>query len=303
MTEDRAAIGSTPSGSFVANVLPGTYEIHYEAKSSGQNMPVNEDAFLGMMEVGSNPDARQEFAIDIPVAELSGAITIDGAEPSNSVSERGRILFVDPRTGEEIAVGATSEGSYETRLVLGEYEVFYEHISGGALVPINRRGYIQKLTVDSNDTRDIEMRTGRLDGEILVGTALPPADASDDGVVILRNEHGDEVVLGNTAQQGFSVLVLNGTYTVYYAAADSRRGAPRQHQRATGGRVVDGDAAPTINIPVATISGSLALSGETPPDSAYDDGGSTSATGPPVTRPCWATRGRLVHGAGRARHV
>ena len=274
-TGDEVTLAHTHEREFVANVLPGTYTLHYGVAAAQTIAPRNVDTNLRVVEI---PDAS-EIVIDldvvIPVVQVQGVITLGGAAPPANLYETGRIAFVDRTTGARFEVGQTHEGSYSAVVVPGAYDVFYERVAGGTVVPRNERARLfDRLDIDASQTLDLDIPVATLSGTVTVGGQPPPASTSDDGVLRLHHvETGDVVVLGHTRHGSFSRLVVPGKYEVHYAQATAGAVMPGNLDAfVTDLEVTATGADVDIDISVVDVSGTITIDGATPPTSEYSDG-------------------------------
>lgn len=273
-TGDEVPLGDTRDGSFQVQVIPGVYRVHYRRKLAESLAPINPDASIETVVVQAGVE-QQTLDLDVPVATLSGAITLDAQTPPKTIYENGRIVLRNVDTGEQVMLGETADGQYEVPVVQGQYQVIYERLQGGQQVPVNRAALLGELSVGSGpQTHDVDVPTAVVTGEITVAGGAPPSDPGDDGLVLLRNRAtGDEALLGNTAVGTYTQRVVRGTYDVYYRQETSSGGVPvNTNARLLPDVVVQGGAALDIDVPMVTVSADVTVGGQAPPESVYDDG-------------------------------
>ena len=272
VTGDEVELGDTRDRTYDAIVIPGLYQVHYGRRLADAEAPINQDARLGEVEITDVGD--DVLDVDIPVAMLSGEFTLDGDTPPNGNFENGRILLRDLVTGDEIVLGQTRDGSYAAPVVPGEYEVVYQRVFGGAQVPVNAGAVLRSTTLDAGDQAlDIDIATAVITGDITIAGAPSPSDPTNDGVLFLRNDQtGDRAVLGNTAAGTYSSRVVLGEYDVYYRQETSSGGVPVNTHARLESIAVRGGATFDIDVPMVTVSATVTVDGQIPPESAYDDG-------------------------------
>ncbi|MEM9457867.1 MAG: hypothetical protein AAGF11_27050 [Myxococcota bacterium] len=273
-TGDEVDLGDTRDGEYRAMVVPGLYHVHYRRRLATNQAPLNADArVISTVEIFAADDP-QLLDVDVPVTTLAGALTLDGATPPDGTYENGRILLRDRLTGDRIVLGQTRDGAYEAPLVPGDYEVIYERMLGGQQVPVNRAAVLQQVTLQAGEqSLDIDIATAVISGGLTVAGAPAPADPGDDGVIVLRNpDTGDEATLGNTAEGTYTRRVVQGDYDVYYRQQTSSGGVPANTNAPLGNITVSGGATFDVDVPMVTVSASVTVRGQPPPDSAYDDG-------------------------------
>lgn len=271
---DEVPLGDTRHGEYRVNVIPGTYRVHYRRKQAETIAPINHDARLPGELVVDGSSGSQTHDVDVEVTTLSGAIRIDGEAPPDSVYENGRITLRNTETGDEVEVGQTRDGSYQAPVVAGPYEVFYERLQGGQLVPVNRSALLAEVAAAGPEhALDLDIDTAVVTGTITVGGVVPPSDPGDDGLVYLRNPAtGDEALLGNTADAAYSQRVVLGDYDVYYRQETSSGGVPVNTNAFVQTASVRGGASLDVDVPMVTVSATVTVGGQAPPESVYDDG-------------------------------
>lgn len=272
-TGDEIELGETRHGDFSRVVVPSSYDVHYRSLLSDTIAPVNPDAIVGSAVV-DDLDESQQLDIDIPVSTLSGDVRLDGAVPPNSTYENGELRLHDLRTETDLVLGQTREGSYEVAVISGEYEVVYRRLLGGDEVPVNTAAVLGSVFVsDAVQSHDIDILTAVVTGTITVGGAAPPSDPANDGLIVLRNSQtGDEARLGSTRDGAYSRRVVQSEYDVHYRQETSSGGVPVNTNALLQTIDVQGGANFPVDVPMVTVSASVTLNGQVPPDSAYDDG-------------------------------
>ncbi len=268
-TGDRVRLGTTQDEVYDVRVTPGDYEVRYEYRETQGAAPINPD---GLVTTVSLYEGSNEFAIDVPVAQISGRFLTDG-ELNPSGIDHGDIELVNPKTGERFLLGTTSEQTYEAAVLPGDYDIVYTAREIGPLNPANRGTVAGALTVKPGGARqDIHLRTALVSGNFTVNDAVPPSTDFDDGVVLLRDSEGGTVVLGNTRNETYSRRVLVGDYEIVYAQETAGLSMPVNTQATVDSIAIRGDETLDINIPVVELSGTMTIGGELAPDSPYDDG-------------------------------
>ncbi len=275
-TGDEVFVGDTRDGDFNVKLIPGDYEIHYRGEATGGITPANHDARVGAMSL-STDTPEPVFDIDIDVVTVSGQFMINDAPAPPSSAERGRVTIREQFTGEMIELGSTHDGSYSLALARSRYDVLYQFQQGGGIVPRNKAAVVATLDLGQSQATtaslDIDVPVVALSGTFTVGGQAPPTDAANVGEIVLRSIDGeDEVVLGDTSNGTYAVLVVPGDYEAVYRQKTSAGLVPintnarlRDVTVTTGGTV-------DLDVPFAPVSGGVTLNGATPPASEYDDG-------------------------------
>lgn len=274
-TGDEVHVGNTNNGSYAATVLPGKYNVHYQLLLGGDVVPSNRDAFIASVEVTADDSARAQIDIDVPVVEISGAITLDGIAPPQSNYETAALVLVDLTTGDEVLLGETQHGDFSRRVVPGVYDLVYEQILGGDVVPINRRARLATVDVESEPNFTVAIETATIAGDFtLDGGAMLGAPGEDGTVSLLDPATGDEIFLGNLTTGSFNRRILPGSYDVVYSQLSAAGALPAN----TGAVIRSLDVAPgdtrvpAIDVGTAVVTGSILLDGLDPPTSEFNDG-------------------------------
>jgi hypothetical protein len=137
---DEAEIALTSVTSYSAPVVPGTYDLYYRAVNPGQVVtgasaaPRNGYAKLRSGIVVA-PGGTTQLDIDIPMVTVTGALTIAGAPAMNEQESGG--IWLQNDAGDFINLGSTSTGSYTVTMLPGQFDVYYQYASGGAVAPRN----------------------------------------------------------------------------------------------------------------------------------------------------------------------
>lgn len=270
---DRTLAGDTRDDVYQVNVVPGSYEVRYEYRQTQDVAPINTDGLIGYVDVSADGEGTV-YDIDVPTTHLTGAIEIDGSAVASTL-DNGDLELRDVETGDHFLLGETEDGDYEAIVVPGIYEVVYTSRQTGPLAPLNRGSVVETLIIDGGTVRmehDIELATAEVSGAFTVNAQPPPTDDFDDGLVLLQDQSGGTVTLGNTRFGAFSGRVLAGSYDVVYAQATASQTMPVNTYAHLQKAELSGDATLNVDIPVTEVVGTMTIGGAPAPDSAYDDG-------------------------------
>lgn len=265
---DEILLGETRYGDYDALVLPGSYVLRYEGIAGQDVAPSNRRADVGLVDV--LPGDTLSLDIDIPTVEVAGSFAFDDVPAPGSDVENGRVSLVTAG-GDSVLLGETRFGSYSRRVVPGSYDVVYEALVGAEIAPANTRAVLRTLQTGGGED-DINIQTVALQGAFTINGEPAPADATDDGFVVLRHASGDEVVLGVTSAGSYQRRVVAGVYDLYYAQDTSGSDAPRNANARLGELMAQPGASGDVDIMRVRISGEITLGGAPPPDSEYQDG-------------------------------
>jgi hypothetical protein len=200
--------------------------------------------------------------IDVPVATVTGTVTVNGA-PFSSTTEPRRLSFRNA-AGDTATLVATDAGTYTARLVPGTYDVYYLSDAPSSTLPLNYLARIRTGVVIPTGTSslDIDIPVATITGSITVdGVALP--SSSDFARIYLRDASGIALILGHVGQGTYTARLVPGTYDVEYSLEASSSTLPlnlRTRIR-TGVVIPSGTSSLNIDVPVATVTGSLTVGG------------------------------------------
>jgi hypothetical protein len=213
--EDTVYLGETSVGQFSLRVLEGTYQLAYEYMTGSDIMPANRNAVFGTVAVNGSA----AFDIDIPAVSFDAELQFNGgAFPGPVANESGRLTLEDASTSDLILLGHFPAQDVASRKVIpGTYRVRYEYESGVQL-PRNRFAPLgEDLEIAQGLHTVINIRTANLSGTFtLNGGAFPAAPGQNAAMVVRSLTSGDSLVLGGTADGGYSTVIIPGAYAAYY---------------------------------------------------------------------------------------
>jgi hypothetical protein len=281
---DEAIVGGSQEGAALeTSVFPGDYEVVWRHQAGSVSVPRNTNARLGR--VGIEPDgtlrlyaespfsttADGRLAVDITTTTVTGTFTIAGANAPSSTLENGTMRLVDPATGDEVALGETSDGSFSVRAIPGRYEVRYGAVLAGSVAPRNHDALVQTVEILPGDDEPmvLDVPVVVVSGAFQLDGNPAPTSVLERGRIALREvDTRDEIDLGFTNTVGYSVPVVPGTYELVYRYVQGSLQVPRNESAVLRQVVVDPGLGPTadvdIDIDTTTISGAFTV-GELPP--------------------------------------
>lgn len=269
-------------------VVPGSYDVWFSSASVGPNAPANTLVKIGSVVVKAG--MANTINVDVPMATLSGTITVAGVPPQTSSNGYGRLVLRGATTTisrqnqtltdtDEVVLGFTYAGQYNVKLVPGTYNLDYEiaAVGSGTAAPINKRARLKTgvVVAAGASTLNIDVPMVQLAGNVTLATAPPPPSSSGYGVLIARLSPDDEVNLGYSYAPSYKARVVPGTYEIAYKMAQPGTAA-LSHTKETSFKqnvvVGAGGANVNLDIPMATIGGSLTIGGDTPSPSSQGYG-------------------------------
>jgi hypothetical protein len=253
---------SFTTGSYSAQIVPGTYDVYYTG--GGTAFPSNTSAKLqsGVI-VGSS---SLSLNVDVPATTVSGAVTINGAAPTNLGTTTG-LLTLRNAAGDSAPLSISSTGAYSTLVMPGTYDLYFSPSIAvvPAGVPANRSTRLKTGIVVGTAplALDVDIPATAVSGSITVnGAAISDYDQGQ-GVISLVNADGDSVRLGLTTAGSYAALVVPGTYDVQYALSHIGPALPYNKAATIKKGVIVGSAALALNVdvPTTTVAGTATVNG------------------------------------------
>jgi hypothetical protein len=259
---DFATLGYTGQGTYAARLVPGTYDVYYSAGNGSPNLPSNGHArILAGIVI---PAGSSSLDIDVPVATVTGSFTVDGVP---SASNDGFISLENAITGDGVSLGNTGQSTYSARLIPGTYDVYLSLGTPSPTLPING-GRIRTGVVipTGSSSLDIDVPVATVTGAFTVNGVAAPS-TSIDGRIALRNVNNDyfnDVGIGYTGQTTYTALLIPGTYDIHYSLwysldPTSTTLPINNGYIRTGVVIATGSSSLDVDIPVATVTGSLTV--------------------------------------------
>ncbi len=209
----EAFIGSSLDDNQVVNIIPGVYDIEYRNLDSLSITPINKKAI-----VHHDYNVIGAISVDVQSVQLSVSATLNGeAFPQSNYSD-GNIELYDAETDSYDFLGNTRDEIENLSIVSGTYDVVYSH-EDGATVPQNHRATVAtEVDLTSNAQINLDISGFNLTGAITLNGAAFPFNQYDYANIILRGTNSQEdIVLFSSYAQQEPIMVLPGTYDVYYA--------------------------------------------------------------------------------------
>jgi len=270
-TGDEVYLGLSNDQSFDRRIVPGHYDVVYEHKV-GSQVPQNPEAVV-MSHVALLAD--MDFDIEVSSIALSGSFTHDGAAFPASVYENALISLRDARTGALTPLAETRLGGYAIALVAGRYDVVYELLAGGIVIPQNARTrFLQDVALLASQDYDIDVPSVNVSGAFSINGAPPPVSAYDYGRIrLVEIESGVPFAIGRTSDLTYDEIVIPGTYDFLYELAAGGTIVPSNRSaRVLEDVDLSADGVVDLDIPSIHVYGAIQLNGSVPPASVYESG-------------------------------
>lgn len=274
---ETTLIGAGHLSPTTVRIVPGRYDVVYQY-GGGDLLPRNEGAIVTRT-LDLVADGR--VTVDVPSVFAIVAPTLNGAAFPASQYERGALRLVDFESGDVVELGDTNAGSLPVRVIPGTYDVTWERLLGGSLVPMNTNAVVaEAVSIEPPATPNqllvvpIDVTAHPVDPALTLDGAAFPASQYERGDVVLVGAHGDEVDLGDTSDQTSSTrLVVEGTYDVHYRRVLGGSIVPRNANARIATAVrIDEPMALAIDVTTVEIDLSVHLDGVPFPASQYERG-------------------------------
>lgn len=210
---ESLTLGNTADGNFSQRVVAASYQLIYSQETAGVSMPVNTAARLQTVDLLKDTT----LAVEIPVVEVVGNLTIAGNEAPDSPYDDGRLFLQNRDTGDNVLLGNTREGTYAARVVPGTYDVIYKNEFSEVFLPVNQGAVVTEgVVVDGNSPLNIDVPVSTLEGAVQIQGSNPSIDEGIGNLFLRDVNSGDEVFIGHTGATNFSKPLTNGTYLMEY---------------------------------------------------------------------------------------
>ncbi len=141
-TKAEFILGSTREGPHSARLIQGSYDVTYEHREGGYEVPVNEHHVIAH-DLAVEASSTQTINVETQVISPSFALN-DGAFPT-SATEYGEFFLRSPGGG-RISLGNSNAPPPDLRVIESAYAIDYEWRDGQD-VPINHRETVQIVSV------------------------------------------------------------------------------------------------------------------------------------------------------------
>ena len=206
--------------------------------------------------------------IDVRATTVSGAVTINGVAATDPTTKGEGSIFLRNATDTAL-LGSTANasGTYSALVIPGTYDLYFGFSAAGTAVPNNARAKLRSgVVVGASPLHlDVDIPTTKVSGTVTVNGGAITNTNGGEGTVSLVNAAGDSAILANTAPTGsYSVLVVPGTYDLYYTNTVSGSLLPTNTAAKIQSGIVVGTSPLSLNIdiPVQTVSAAITINGK-----------------------------------------
>ena len=260
--------GTDPDDPFDAetvSVPPGDYEVYWERRGVGPALL--DRGLLDTVELADDTNVE----LDVPIVAVDGSLDV-GGEPAG---ENVRLRFVREGGGEVVfttddAGQLGHDFADDLALLEGSYRVYYSRGSAdGQTHPRNEDALISTLEIsEENSTISLEVPRVRLGGSLSADGEPSTGGAS----LLFEGERDDAFEVAIDADGNFAIgaddgsfPIMPGTYQIsYQAGVSSLATHPRNELVPLREIELTGDDTVELDVPVARLSGTLAIDGESP---------------------------------------
>ncbi|MDD9934265.1 MAG: hypothetical protein OXT09_11720 [Myxococcales bacterium] len=298
-------LGTSGAGSYAARVPSGTYDVQYIAVPGSCGGPTPSAMPCGTATLMRAVELREDgvLDVDVPVVQLSGSVTLNGATYPDQATERGQLAFqaVEDDGGLlALPLGSAGPTDYAIRLVPGTYDVSFVgnpaacHEDTPPAAPCNSGTLLAGAEVRMDGVLDLDVPAVRVSGAVTVNGAPMPNELLDRGSLTFlaagadgsEGDGGTDAAaagastrsFGTGGPVAFSMTLMPGTYAVAFAANGELCGVdPLPTVPCVGGTLVSGvqlqmDGVLDVDVPAVGVSGAVTLHGQPLPDADGDRG-------------------------------
>ncbi len=218
-----APLGASGPATYQALLLySGDYDVEVRNTSDCPKGPLPCGAYS--VRKGVSLRTSGSYDVDLPVARLTGAVTVNGQTPgdSPSLSSRGQLSFSGPiQTG--VALSSTGPATFELALYPGSYEVEFAKTTGDCPrgpTPCQSRVLKPALAVSTSGALALDLPVLELSGVVKVDGASAPVSATgaDRGLIRFQEKDSGDVLasVGASGPAQYQLRLFPGTYSVTF---------------------------------------------------------------------------------------
>jgi hypothetical protein len=213
--DDRVDLGITSTQPMPAvRIVAGTYDAYYERDSGGSITPAN--AF-GRIADEIDLNTTTTLSVDVTTVSFAPTFTVDGQAFPASLAERGDFSLQGAHPDDTIALGSSHQAIPSKRIIVGSYDVVYDWVAGGTLVPRNHAQVVATTPIDIGSPTAFGLETQVVQHDVTLDSVLFPNDPGQSGDLVLLAVGSDgQLDLGSTSDAPVPVRSLVGSYGVHY---------------------------------------------------------------------------------------
>jgi hypothetical protein len=220
--------------------------------------------------------ARASGTYDVHIARVRvlGQFLLDGTPFPDAFTQGANFFLREPGTGVEVYLGLSNDRSFDRWIIPGRYDVLYRHKLGDA-IPRNPEAVILRdVEIRGDITLDVDVPSISIHGAFSLAGAPFPESVYENGLVSMRDRSsGVFVPLAESHAQAYAATLVPGTYDLAFTRKAGASIVPwndlgifrREFDVSESGSL-------DIDVPKVHVSGSIRINGDTPPQSAYENG-------------------------------
>lgn len=281
---------STGEASYTLTLPPGTYDVVFEPNpnlctlDALPEMPCGGGTLLTSVPLS----ADGVLDVDIPVASVSGTVTLDGQLFLDDRAERGWLEF----RGEDGSVatkpfGASGAVGYSVTLFPGTYDVAFVGnpelcaSSEASNAPCNSGVVVAGASLTADGLLDVDVPAVTVAGNVTLAGATLPDEAASRGSITFVGENlapAASLGFGSVGPATYAMTVLPGTYDVHFAGnPEMCTWETASSVPCNGGPVVSGaslvaNGVLDVDLTAVSVSGNVTLNGAEFPSEAAQRG-------------------------------
>jgi hypothetical protein len=214
-TGARMLLGRTDFQAYQMTIIPGTYDFVYDRIAGSDIMPANNfGRFLSAVPLLL--DSTRD--VNIPVVEISGSFTANGAPAPDTGTENGAITL---RNGENsLYLGETRFGEFRVLAIPGDYTITYEGLTGANVMPANDNAIIGTVQIVETSMFPIDVPSVEVTADIVFnGGAFPGPLGGELARIYLEDAVTGDLINFTSDYPSFPIAqrrVVPGSYRVRY---------------------------------------------------------------------------------------
>jgi hypothetical protein len=258
-TQAETLIGKTSDQIYRVLLIPGDYDLKYDRIAGADIAPANSSArFLTGIPFTEN----STHDLDVPSVQISGNFLVNGAPAPASVTENARIRL---RHGEDVVhLGETRVGQFQVRVIPGTYDIAFEGMTAGDIMPANGDGVLGAIEIAGASEFDIDIPAIGFAAELRFnGGNFPGPVAGELARLYLEDtQTADLIFLGSyPAVEQAHRLVIPGTYRVRYEYVSGIELPRNPFGVLDEDRTLIENVHTVINIRAVSLAGTFSLAG------------------------------------------
>lgn len=214
-------VSASRPASFSGRVLPGTYDVYYDAPRTGYMAGV--PAAKGLAREGYVTGPRLD--LNLTTVAVSGEVTVDGAQLPDRTANRGYVWYQGANTGiQSFSLGSTGPGDYTGRVFSGGYSISV--LGTGSPIP-NAAWTVADLHTVTSTHRAFNINAATLTVRLTHSGSAPPDNPGGDyagrGSLVAVGNPFPEVTttpvreaFPNVGAMSASVVLPEGQWTLSY---------------------------------------------------------------------------------------